>query len=123
MSIVFFPGFGQPIIGFMIDKIGKRPLFLIFANFLILCSYIIWALIEPCSENCEDNFWPIIPLLLLGSFICVFSASNFSCIPPLVNPNHIGTAFGLAVSIKNIGKKFLLKILIKNFTFKYFFNS
>ncbi len=63
------------------DKVGKRPLFLICANIICIINYIIWS-IMPIGAG----FYTIIPLLTLSIYLSIYAATIWSCVAPIVEP-------------------------------------
>lgn len=92
----------SPILGIVIDKIGKRALFIMFSSVFILLACIITTLISP-SEDGDPNYVCLIPLILLGIGYSVYAAALWGCIPYTVPSRLIGTAYGLCTAVQNIG--------------------
>lgn len=100
ISIYFIVGaLTCPFMGLLVDRIGKRPMFVIFATAIMLVVHTIFMLIPDCDE-CS-----IVPinLVLMGFGYSIFACVIWTCIPFVVNAKTIGTAFGLACSAQNIG--------------------
>lgn len=45
---------------------------------------------------------PIFPLIIFGTAYCFFASALWPCIPVLVRPNQLGTAYGLATVALNL---------------------
>ncbi|CAD8149664.1 unnamed protein product [Paramecium pentaurelia] len=92
-----------PIIGYFIDQIGKRPIFLIISGNLLLLSTIIYSKNVDCSI--EDQCFSLVLLaqLINGIFFALYAPVIWPCIPICVNANSQGTGFGIIGSIQNAG--------------------
>lgn len=95
-------GVMSPILGFVIDKIGKRALFIMFSSVFILLACIITMLIPPADPG-NPQYLVLIPLILLGLGYSVYAAALWGCIPYTVPARLIGTAYGLTTAVQNIG--------------------
>lgn len=95
-------GIMSPILGIIIDKNGKRALFIMFSSVFILLACIITTLISP-SEEGSPNYACLIPLVLLGVGYSIYAAALWGCIPYTVPPRLVGTAYGLCTAVQNIG--------------------
>ncbi|OMJ89247.1 hypothetical protein SteCoe_8635 [Stentor coeruleus] len=108
MSIVFIVcTIASPLVGMIIDKIGKRILMLIISSFMFMIIQIAFALTP-------DQNKPILPMIFLGlnglaysTYITVF----WTCIPFIVEEKVIGTAYGGCYSCVNLGF-FVIPMLI-----------
>ncbi|CAD8152613.1 unnamed protein product [Paramecium pentaurelia] len=92
-----------PIIGYFIDKIGKRPIFLIVSGNLLLLSTIIYSKNVDCAI--EDQCFSLVLLaqLINGIFFALYAPVIWPCVPLCVNANSQGTGFGIIGSIQNAG--------------------
>ena len=45
-------------------------------------------------------------MILVGLGYSIYAASLWACIPYVVEPKTVGTAFGIAMAIQNIGMSF-----------------
>jgi len=92
----FMSAFLTPVLGFMIDKIGKRALFIIISSLLsaIAC---FWVAILP--NYTSANFIIVGPEVLMGLAYSIYASALWSSIPYLVQPRTIGSAFGMTTSL------------------------
>jgi len=99
--------FASPILGFVIDKIGKRSLFIASSSILIFLACLATIFITPHTKvddkTGNPNYAMLIPLGLLGIGYSVYAAALWGCIPYTVPPKLIGSAFGLCTACQNIG--------------------
>jgi MFS family permease len=91
----------SPILGFTIDKIGKRALFITTSSFLVACSCFFDAFLPNKYE--EPSFIVLGPLILVGFGYSIYASALWSSIPYIVQPRTIGSAFGLVTSLQACG--------------------
>ena len=88
-----------PIFGWMADKFGKRLK-------MLMASAIVTAIFHVCCMLCSDSYHPLAPIFYLSMLALgysIYTAVFWASIPNIVNENLIGTAFGLALALSNIG--------------------
>ena len=88
-----------PILGYMIDRKGKRVMFIIISSLILIVAFTI-SLFLPDTEGSKLE---LIPLVLLGFGYSIYCSAIWGSIPYVVEPHTIGTAFGLCTAIQNIG--------------------
>ena len=95
--------FMSPILGIIIDKLGRRALFISISSIMILLACLFTMMI-PGSPSPDQTQWLcLIPLSLLGIGYSVYAAALWGCIPYTVPAKLVGTAYGLCTAIQNIG--------------------
>lgn len=82
----------SPLIGILIDRIGKRSKFIIFTAFFFFITHVIFATLPNSNEI---NYISIIPLISLGICYSLYAAVIMPSLPLVVDNKIIGTAFGL----------------------------
>lgn len=89
----------SPILGFGIDKVGRRALFVTLSSAVLIVAFVISALLpsEPGSRM------EVIPLVLVGSAYSVYCSAIWGSIPYAVEPRTVGTAYGICTAVQNIG--------------------
>ena len=92
--IIFASMVGTPILGLLIDKIGKRATMMMFGSMLIIPVYL--ALVY-------TKLPPMIPMALMGVAFSLVPASMWPSVALIVESNRLGTAYGLMTMIQNIG--------------------
>ncbi|CAK75930.1 unnamed protein product (macronuclear) [Paramecium tetraurelia] len=92
-----------PIIGHIVDKVGKRPYFLILSGFLTTLSMLVYSLNNDCSVQNECFNYALIGQILNGMFFSLFAPLIWPCIPICVSTNTQGTGFGVVCSMQNFG--------------------
>lgn len=95
MSMVLAPGLGG-----LIDKVGRRALFITTSSFLVAIACFIMAV---CPYTTNPDWACLLPLIMVGFGYSIYASALWSSIPYIVKPQTIGSAFGLATSIQNIG--------------------
>lgn len=97
MSAVF-----SPFLGIIIDKIGKRAVFITASSVLVALACFVMA-VCPYSPPGSEDWTCLLPLILVGFGYSIYASALWSSIPYIVKPSTIGSAFGLATSIQAIG--------------------
>ncbi|KAL4444772.1 hypothetical protein ABPG74_015980 [Tetrahymena malaccensis] len=101
LSILFFVGMSSPLFGFISDKYGNRAHVMVVLSVMCVFSFLL-VLVAP-SRN--EDMKPIVYifLILFGTAISIGNAYIFPSIPLIVDPNYLGTAFGISYAAKNAG--------------------
>ncbi|OMJ89248.1 hypothetical protein SteCoe_8636 [Stentor coeruleus] len=89
----------SPIIGYIVDKIGKRLIMIVVADFFIMSAHILFILTPDGSEPIH----PIFYLIFIGLAYSVHSTALWSALPFTVEEKILGTAYGGSYSLANIG--------------------
>jgi MFS family permease len=109
-----------PLFGLMVDRIGKRALFMMFGSILIIPVYLIMAykvdLASPLGLSgfvtLNSDFFDIhssipaylmIPMSMMGIAFSLIPAIMWPSVAYVVNQSKLGTAYGLMTMIQNIG--------------------
>lgn len=91
MAIPFTIGiFFVPFCGYLIDRIGQRPLMSLAAS---CTGFLVFALLYFCP--------PIFPLILLGLTYSLFASLIWPSMAMVVSKEMTGIAFGIATSVQN----------------------
>ena len=53
--------------------------------------------------ECNGCYTQISPMILLGIGYSIYAAALWACIPYVVEPRTIGSAFGICTALQNIG--------------------
>jgi len=86
--------FATPTFGLVVDKLGKRSLFMMLGTFLMVPAFLIMAYTQ----------WHLaLPNALIGVAFSLVPAVLWPSVPYLVEENRLGTAYGLMTLIQNIG--------------------
>jgi predicted MFS family arabinose efflux permease len=110
--LTLFAMIATPLFGLMVDRIGKRALFMMFGSLLLIPVYLMMAYLPSVHHVVlpVPYFGTLeLPWLLLGTMAMMGIA--FSLIPAIMWPSvayivdqsKLGTAYGLMTMIQNIG--------------------
>lgn len=110
----FVAAVAAPTAGILIQKTGYMLVWLAAACALngVNMLVMLWAKFIP----------PIVPMFFVGISYSTVAASLWPCIPAIVKPTEMGTAYGLFFSIQNFGL-FLAPILIGKITSTGYYTS
>ena len=89
----------SPILGFGIDRLGRRALFITLSSVVLVIAFCISAALP----DKEGSKMEIVPLVMVGIGYSVYCAAIWGSIPYTVQPHTVGTAFGICTAIQNIG--------------------
>lgn len=90
----------SPMLGFTIDKVGKRALFITISSVLVAISCFFDAALPTYTS---PNYICLGPLILVGFGYSIYASALWSSIPYIVQPRTIGSAFGLVTSLQACG--------------------
>jgi len=83
-----------PLLGIVVDKIGKRATIMITGSVIIIPVYLALGL---------TDIHPALPIIGIGIAFSLVPSALWSSVPILVEQNRLGTAFGLITIIQNFG--------------------
>ena len=86
--------FATPAFGLLIDRVGRRSLFMAGGTLLLLMTF-------PILAYTDLSLW--IPTVMIGVAFSLVPAVMWPSVPYLVRPNQLGTAFGLMTMIQAVG--------------------
>jgi len=84
----------SPILGWFVDKHGKRMTITIIGSLLMMVAHIIMILLPDCQE-CWSS---LIPLVLLGLSYTTYAVVLWGALPYMVEARTLGTAFGICTT-------------------------
>ncbi|KAL7503420.1 hypothetical protein ACHAWX_000583 [Stephanocyclus meneghinianus] len=84
----------SPLLGHMVDKIGRRAVIATIASTILLVVHLSLALLV-CS--------PVGPMIGQGIAYSLYAAVLWPSVPLTVSKHYTGTAFGVITSIQNMG--------------------
>lgn len=90
----------SPFIGFAIDKLGKRAIFIMTSSILVFLG-ATFTLLLPSYDSA--NYIIMVPEVFLGIGYSIYASALWGSVPYTVMPRTVGTAFGLCTAIQNIG--------------------
>jgi len=91
-----------PLFGLLVDKVGKRALFMMFGSLLLMPVYLMMAY-SPISLY--------VPVSMMGIAFSLIPAVMWPSVAYIVDQSRLGTAYALMTLIQQIGF-FLLNLLI-----------
>lgn len=91
-----------PLFGLLVDKVGKRALFMMFGSLLLMPVYLMMAY-SPTSLY--------IPVSMMGIAFSLIPAVMWPSVAYIVDQSRLGTAYALMTLIQQIGF-FMLNLLI-----------
>jgi MFS family permease len=97
----------MPVFGGLIDKIGKRPTIMLISCIISIPAFLVMAYSR--ADVSISLFGANIPIVLLvcmfvlGLALSLMAATIWPCITMVVPANKVGTAFGMAGMIQNVG--------------------
>jgi MFS family permease len=83
-----------PLFGLLVDKVGRRSLFMMFGSLLLVPVYLMMA---------YTNVPLIVPMAMMGIAFSLVPAVLWPSVAYLVEERRLGTAYGLMTLIQNIG--------------------
>ncbi len=94
--------FATPLFGLLVDRVGKRALFMMFGSVLLMPVYLMMAY-SPTSLY--------VPVAMMGIAFSLIPAVMWPSVAYIVDQSRLGTAYALMTLIQQIGF-FLLNLLI-----------
>jgi MFS family permease len=89
----------SPTFGFMIDRMGKALYWMLWACFMLVVAHL--GFLGNANEWFEIH--PIVIMVWLGVGYSMFAASIWPLLPFIIQPKHLGTAYGAMTAIQNAG--------------------
>lgn len=91
-----------PLFGLLVDKIGKRALFMVAGSFLLMPVYLMMA---------YSDIPLAVPICMMGIAFSLIPAVMWTSVAYIVEQNRLGTAYALMTLIQQIGF-FLMNLMI-----------
>jgi MFS family permease len=92
--LTVFAMIGTPLFGLVVDRVGRRALFMMFGSLLLIPVYLFMAYgILP--------LW--VPMAMMGIAFSLIPAVMWPSVAYVVDESKLGTAYGLMTMIQNIG--------------------
>ncbi len=85
---------GTPLLGLLVDRVGKRALFMMFGSGLLIPVFLMMTYTKVSLY---------VPMAMLGLAFSLVPAVIWPSVAYLVEQNRLGTAYGLMTMIQNIG--------------------
>jgi MFS family permease len=92
--LTLFAMIATPLFGLMVDKVGKRALFMMFGSVLLIPVYLMMA---------YTHVSLYVPMAMMGIAFSLVPAVMWPSVAYIVDQARLGTAYGLMTMIQNIG--------------------
>lgn len=92
--LTLFAMIATPLFGLMVDRIGKRSLFMMFGSLLLVPVYLMMA---------HTSVSLFVPMAMMGVAFSLIPAIMWPSVSYLVEESKLGTAYGLMTLIQNVG--------------------
>src|SRR5271166_5579916 len=92
--LTLFAMIATPLFGLMVDRIGKRALFMMFGSLMLIPVYLMMA-------YTHVNLY--VPMGMMGVAFSLIPAIMWPSVAYIVDQSKLGTAYGLMTMIQNIG--------------------
>ncbi len=92
--ITLFAMIFTPIFGYMVDRVGRRALFMMWGSLLLVPVYLMMAYTAVDLR---------LPMAMMGIAFSLVPAVMWPAVAYLVEENRLGTAYGFMTMIQNIG--------------------
>lgn len=92
--LTLFAMIGTPLFGLLVDRVGKRALFMMLGSLLLIPVYLLMA---------YTHVSLYVPMAMMGIAFSLIPAVMWPSVAYLVPEEKLGTAYGLMTLIQNIG--------------------
>jgi len=92
--LTLFAMIATPLFGLLVDRVGKRALFMMFGSTLLIPVYLMMA-------YTHVNLY--VPMAMMGVAFSLIPAVMWPSVAYIVEQSKLGTAYGLMTMIQNIG--------------------
>ncbi len=92
--LTLFAMIATPLFGLLVDRVGKRALFMTFGSLLIIPVYLMMA---------YTHISLYVPMALMGIAFSLIPAVMWPSVAYIIDQAKLGTAYGLMTMIQNIG--------------------
>ena len=93
-ALIFGTMIFTPILGWVVDRKGKRATMMIFGALLLVPCHVLIG---------YTHFTPIVPIFFVGVALSLVPAALWAAIPMMVPESRLGTAFGVVGYVQNLG--------------------
>jgi MFS family permease len=92
--LTLFAMIATPLFGLLVDKVGRRALFMMLGSLLLVPVYLVMAYTQVPL---------IVPMAVMGTSFSLIPAVMWPAVAYLVPQPKLGTAYGLMTLIQNVG--------------------
>jgi MFS family permease len=93
-TLTLFAMVATPLFGLMVDRIGRRALFMMLGSMMLIPVYLLMA-------YTHVNLY--VPMAMMGVAFSLIPAVMWPSVAYIVDQSKLGTAYGLMTMIQNIG--------------------
>ena len=93
-TLTLFAMIGTPLFGLLVDKVGKRALFMMFGSLLLIPVYLLLA---------YSHISLYVPMAMMGIAFSLIPAVMWPSVAYIVDEAKLGTAYGVMTMIQNSG--------------------
>ena len=83
-----------PLFGLLVDRVGRRSLFMMFGSLLLMPVYLLMA---------YSHISLYVPMVMMGIAFSLIPAVMWPSVAYVVEESKLGTAYGLMTMIQNVG--------------------
>lgn len=92
-----------PILGGLIDKVGRRASMMVLGCIMMMPVYLIMAYTHSDITLGGETISLVIPMIMLGLAFSLVPSAMWPCVPIIVQDGRVGTAFGFMTMLQNFG--------------------
>ena len=92
--LTLFAMIATPLFGLLVDRVGKRALFMMYGSLLLIPVYLMMAYL---------HITLYVPMAMMGIAFSLIPAVMWPSVAYIVGQEKLGTAYGLMTMIQNIG--------------------
>ncbi|HLF20837.1 MAG TPA: MFS transporter [Bacteroidota bacterium] len=92
--LTLFAMVATPLFGLLVDKVGKRSLFMMYGSVLLIPVYLMMA---------YSSISLYVPMAMMGLAFSLIPAIMWPSVAYIVDQSKLGTAYGLMTMIQNVG--------------------
>ena len=92
--LTLFAMVATPLFGLLVDKVGKRSLFMMYGSVLLIPVYLMMA---------YSSISLYVPMAMMGIAFSLIPAIMWPSVAYIVGQSKLGTAYGLMTMIQNVG--------------------
>ena len=99
-----------PLFGLLVDRVGKRAMFMMFGSLLLMPVYLMMAYtrmpprpLRRAPALRRDGVPLYLPMVMMGIAFSLIPAVMWPSVAYIVDQAKLGTAYGLMTMIQNIG--------------------
>ncbi len=89
-----------PVLGIVLDKIGRGATMLIVGSLLLICCHLVFALVLPAYPS---TWLAMTTILVLGLSFSLVPAALWPSVPKVMDSRYLGSAYSLIFWVQNIG--------------------